>query len=150
MTTEMTLEEYRRLNCRARPAGYSASETSEQIALFDWIDRVTPREPRLALAFHVPNGEYRTKGAAGRLKAMGVRAGVPDVLLPVASRGYIGLAIELKVPGGRATSDQLTWLGRLTAAGWYAAPYVGWTAAALAICWYLDRPAGEMGLSDAL
>jgi hypothetical protein len=82
-----------------------------------------------------------------RLKAMGVRPGVPDVWLPIAARSYIGLAIELKV-GDNTTSDlQDAWLKRLTEAHWWAQPCKGWTAAAQRICWYLGRTEAEMGLA---
>lgn len=147
MAVQMTPDEYNALLTRPRgPPRYVPSEASEQVALFDWIDCCIPREPRLELAFHVPNGGLRAKGVAGELKAMGVRPGVPDILLPVAARGYIGLAIELKV-GSNTTSDvQARWLDLLGCYGWYAQPCWGWVNAAQRICWYLDRSAAEMGL----
>jgi hypothetical protein len=143
---EMTPDEYRALTKRPKAARYAPTEASEQIALFEWIDVCIPREPRLELAFHVPNGGLRNKGVAGELKAMGVRPGVPDVLLPIAARGYIGLAIELKA-GTNTTSDlQDRWLGRLRDCGWYADYYHGWVKVAQVICWYLNRSLEEMGL----
>lgn len=146
MPVELTPDEYRALLKRPKVARYTPSEASEQIALFDWIDTVIPREPRLELAFHVPNGELREKSVGARLKQMGVRPGVPDVLLPIAARGYIGLAIELKV-GTNTTSDlQDVWLRRLSEAHWWAQSCKGWVYAAHRICWYLDRTLAEMGL----
>jgi hypothetical protein len=50
---------------------------------------------------------------------MGVRDGVPDILLPVARAGYTGLAIELKRSiGGRVSPEQQKWLSRLEEQGW--------------------------------
>lgn len=49
---------------------------------------------------HVPNGKRRSKAEAGKLKAMGVLAGIPDLLFAHAGRLY---AIELKV--GRSTAS---------------------------------------------
>jgi hypothetical protein len=54
--------------------------------------------------FAVPNGGLRTKREASLLKAMGVRAGVHDLvfLLPAG----IAVLIELKADGGRTSDDQ--------------------------------------------
>src|SRR5262245_64718583 len=53
------------------------------------------------LCFAIPNGGARDVITAGRLKAEGVRAGVPDVCLPVARAGYHGLFLEVKRPDRR-------------------------------------------------
>lgn len=50
-----------------------------------------------ALYFHCPNGEARSKAAAGRLKAMGTLPGVPDLLF-ICDGGTIKF-IELKAEG---------------------------------------------------
>ncbi len=42
---------------------------------------------------HIPNGSFRTKAEAGLLKAMGVRAGAPDLLLIHRARPF---GLELK------------------------------------------------------
>lgn len=56
----------------------------------------------LALLHHIPNGGARSKATAGRLKAEGVKAGIPDICLPVPKNGYGALYIELKVPENKA------------------------------------------------
>lgn len=81
----------------------------------------------------VPNSGYR--GALHRdasmaarmgaqLKAEGVKAGVPDVLVfspPPGLRGIVGVAVELKRQrGGRVTPEQAHWLERLRLHGWEA------------------------------
>jgi len=97
-----------------------------QRALFQWITLATPRIPQLALAFHPANGGKRDAREAARLKGLGVRPGVPDVMIP-AHRGWhimdpklqrIGLAIELKAGKNQPTPEQLQWLGRLSDMGW--------------------------------
>jgi hypothetical protein len=57
-----------------------------------------------AKVLHPANGGARSKATAGRLKAMGVLAGVPDlmVLLPPARL----LLIEVKGPRGRVSPEQ--------------------------------------------
>lgn len=49
--------------------------------------------------FAIPNGGLRNKVQASRLKAEGVKPGVPDTFLPFPSGGYAGLWIEFKKPG---------------------------------------------------
>jgi len=119
-------------------------EEEEQMALIRWVDEVAVRsEPLLGLLYHIPNGKYRTKAGAGRLKAMGVRAGMPDLHLPVARRGYHSLYIECKAPGRRVDAEQRAMHALLTHQGHCVRTYQGWLAAATALCWYMDRP--DMG-----
>lgn len=51
------------------------SEEHEQRALAQWLDL------NRILWCHVPNGGQRSKAVAGKLRAAGVKAGVPDVLI---------------------------------------------------------------------
>lgn len=69
----------------------------------------------------IPNGGYRTRAEAARLKAEGVRAGMPDLWLPVARGGRFGLMLELKAAGGRLSAEQRDMLHRLDAEGYAAA-----------------------------
>ena len=79
---------------------------------------------RRLLWCHVPNGGYRRKKEAARLKGMGVKPGVPDVLIfePWLDRetGEVGfgLAIELKVGRNKTTRHQDQWLAALRRRGW--------------------------------
>jgi len=69
-------------------------EGMEQAALFRWLQ---VRHPvAAALAYHVPNGGHRVKAVAAKLKAQGVKAGVSDIVLPMARGGFFGLYIEFK------------------------------------------------------
>lgn len=69
------------------------TEAEEQIALFEWARLQTGRFPELALLYHVPNGGSRNKIEAARLRAQGVKSGVPDLCLPVARGASHGLYI---------------------------------------------------------
>ena len=94
--------------------------------------------PELNLLYHVPNGGSRHKAEAGRLRAEGVKAGVPDLCLPVARGQYHGLYIELKRQrGGRTSDHQSEWLDALSAQGYKAALCYGWEQAAGTIIEYL-------------
>ena len=63
----------------------------------------------------VPNGEYRSKRTAGRLKAMGVQAGVAD--LHITLPGGLTAWIELKSEKGVPSTAQLAFASAETAAG---------------------------------
>ena len=121
-------------------------EHREQVALVEWAALITPRCPALALLFAVPNGSERHPVVAAKLKAEGVRPGVPDLWLPVARGGFHGLVIELKAPGGRTSPDQDWWLHELSAAGWHVMVCHGWQQAARVVATYLGLAWSEVGL----
>lgn len=99
------------------------SESTEQRALFEWAGWSQAKYPDLALMYHVPNGGKRDVRTAVNLKREGVKAGVPDICLPVARGGHHGLYIELKAGKGEATVKQLEWLDGLREQGYIM---VGW------------------------
>ena len=49
-----------------------------------------------ALLFAIPNGGWRNAIVAAKLKAEGVTAGVPDLMLAVPHGQYHGLFVEMK------------------------------------------------------
>lgn len=114
-------------------------EHAEQVALITWAKFESGRVPELALLFAIPNAGKRSRGAGGKLRAEGMKAGVPDLCLPVARGQYHGLFIELKAKGGRPTDEQKTWLRALAEQGYYACICVGWANAKKAIEDYLAR-----------
>jgi hypothetical protein len=113
------------------------SEHAEQAALFRWAEFARARLPELALLYAVPNGGHRHKATAARLKAEGVKRGVPDVCLPVARSGAHGLYIELKTERGKATPEQLGWIRALRRQGYAAEVCRGWESARSMIEHYL-------------
>lgn len=117
---------------------FSASESVEQQCLFRWAEYVKGAYPELKLLYHIPNGGRRSKGEAGRLKAEGVKAGAPDVCLPVARNGFHGAYIELKKQGGRVSPGQIRWLRDLEGQGYFTAVCYSWEAAAALLKDYLD------------
>ncbi len=76
--------------------------------------------PDLDLLYHIPNGGSRNKMEAANLKRQGVRAGVPDLCLPVARGKNHGLYIELKAGKNKPTEKQKEWLENLTKQGYKA------------------------------
>jgi len=69
---------------------------------------------RLTFA-HCPNGERRDAATGGRLKAMGVRAGVPDLLIWPNGGNHFG--VELKAGKGGLSPSQVIWHSTLASMG---------------------------------
>ena len=95
-------------------------EEREQIAVFQWARMQECVMPDLKWLYHVPNGGKRDMTTAARLKAAGVKPGVPDITLDVPRNGYHGLRIELKYGRNKPTSEQQDWLKHLNDAGYKA------------------------------
>ena len=96
-------------------------EHQSQVALFEWAAENEAKHPDLHWLFAVPNGSYKSKAAAGRFKAEGLKPGVLDVWLPVARGAHPGLVIEMKIAPNRLTKDQEAWKGHLERQGWVVA-----------------------------
>ena len=123
-----------------RAAVGDLTESQEQQLLFEWAALSAGRWPELAMMYHIPNGGSRSKAEAGRFRAEGVKAGVPDICLPAARGGYHGLYIELKrVKGGRVSPAQQGWIAALRDQGYYACVCKGWDDAAHVIKKYLEN-----------
>lgn len=110
------------------------NEDKEQAALFEWAAMYSDRFPELDMLFHVGNGGYRHKTTAMRLMLIGLRPGVPDLVLP-SRKGT--LFIELKAGKNKATTLQKSWIDVLNAAGNRAVVCNGWVAAAREIISHL-------------
>jgi hypothetical protein len=117
----ISVQEYRELltTKEGRLAGSAKSksprrndEDALQRAAFSWVRAQEAQYPMLRFLFHPGSGGKRSPGEAGKLKAYGLRPGVPDFLLPMASPGgsWAGLAIELKSAKGVVSVDQVAWL----------------------------------------
>lgn len=116
------------------------TESVEQQCLFRWAKLQEAAWPELALMYHVPNGGYRSKSEAGRFKSEGVKAGVPDICLPVARYPWHGLYIELKRrSGGTLSPDQARWITLLEEQGFKAVRCDGWEEAVITITKYLHE-----------
>lgn len=113
-------------------------ESLEQTWLFQWVATQEGKYPELELLHHIPNGGKRDKKTAEKLKAEGVKAGVPDICLPVARKGYNNLYIELKRIGGKVSKEQEAWIDKLNRAGNKAVIKEGWIEAAKEIINYLE------------
>jgi hypothetical protein len=102
---------------RARP------EQTIQAALCEHLRR---RAVPKCFWFHTPNGGARTAVEGAIFKSLGLRPGVPDIVLVRDGRTY---GLELKAPGGRSSEAQIRAHEELRAAGAEVAVCVGLDAA---------------------
>lgn len=118
---------------------WQPSEDDEQAAVMEWATLMRYQRPELDLLHHIPNGEYRHPAVAKRLKRLGVKAGIPDLFLPVARGTFHGLYIEMKKrKGGRVSTEQKSWLEALTAQNYLCIVAHGSDEACDAIWQYLE------------
>ena len=115
------------------------SEHDEQAALFEWAAVRQGVYPELELMHAIPNGGKRDKAVAGKLRAEGVKAGVPDVCLPVPSGPYHGLYIEMKYGDNQPTPEQRRFIMALRGQGYQVVIANGWEIASGEILNYLTR-----------
>lgn len=112
-------------------------ESDEQIFLFQWSKLMQGQYPEFSLLHAIGNGGKRNVIEAARMKREGVKAGVSDIMLPVARSGYHGLYIELKIKGGKPSDNQKWWIAEVSKQGYLAVVCFGWVEASEVIKKYL-------------
>lgn len=73
-----------------------------------------------ALWTHTPNEGRRTPFERYKLKYLGAKSGVPDLMIFTPNDHYNGLAIELKYKKNKPTANQKKWLDDLANNNWLA------------------------------
>lgn len=116
----------------------SGSEDGHQMAIILWASLNKNKYPDLKWLYHVPNGGSRHKAEAAKLKAMGMKSGVPDLHLPVRRGSYSGLIIELKVGKGVTSDFQDEWIAHFIRQAYRVEVCYGWEAAVKVIEEYLN------------
>lgn len=100
---------------RKRP---SQQEYEEQKKLFIMAGQAAVKHPELRLLNGSLNGVRLNIGQAMKAKKAGMKAGYPDVFLPVSRQGHAGLYIEMKIKGNSPSVEQKWWLRRLKEEGY--------------------------------
>ena len=93
-------------------AKYIGSESNFQITCAGYLDSTG------AVWFHTPNETMGTKAHYRKRALMGVKSGVPDIMILDQRHGFNGLAIELKVGRNKQSENQIFWEEKLTKCGW--------------------------------
>jgi hypothetical protein len=121
------------------------SEEQEQADLVKRCADHEPEYPELKMLYHIANGGWRGMRAGLRMKAAGVKKGVPDLCLPImrfrpdGSGIYPGLYIEMKrTKRGVVSKEQRIWIRRLRRCGYAVAVCKGMEIAWTLIIWYLS------------
>lgn len=124
-----------------------ALEEGEQMALMEWAELEAVKYPELEWLYHNANGELRNKVVAKKLKALGVKPGIPDLCLPVPRGGHHGLYIELKRPDGKGkiSDAQMSCMEFLICQGYFVRVCHGYDEAVATILAYLKgrSPGGD-------
>jgi hypothetical protein len=95
------------------------TEGEEQENFFSWA--------RLAgypynLLFAIPNGSHKSPAMAAKFKREGLMPGIPDTMLPHASKGFNGCFIEMKrIKGSVTTEEQIKWKQTLEKENYFVA-----------------------------
>lgn len=96
------------------------TERQEQVVFMARVEWALP-ESIAALIFAIPNGGLRDPRVAARLKAEGVKRGVPDICVAIPRGVYHGLWIEMKrIESGRTAERQIEMQNRLLDEGYCA------------------------------
>lgn len=97
----------------------SKSESTEQMEVMSfWLSYSQKNCLPSYLAWHTPNGGFRSKSEAMRLKKLGVVKGVPDLFFAIPSKGFHGLFVEMKNKTGRLGIEQENMLASLAEIGY--------------------------------
>jgi VRR-NUC domain len=91
-------------------------EHDNQVTLVEWAMYNSARYPELRWLYAIPNATA-SKAQAGKLKAEGMKSGVPDICIPCAFDGFNALYIEMKSDDGRLSEKQIDWRDGLQALG---------------------------------
>lgn len=89
------------------------------------------------LIFAIPNIGTASPQRGARMKAEGVLAGIPDLMVARAAQGFLGLFVEMKTLTGSASKEQKAVIAKLQAEGYRCEVCKGYAAALEVIRGYL-------------
>jgi hypothetical protein len=142
---------YKSMSITPEQLASSGTEHGHQAAIFCWANQNLYKYPVLKYLFAVPNGFYGSAAQKGKIKAEGLKSGVPDIWLPVKQFDTYnqlwkyGLIIEFKIPerkknkDGGVEKEQKDWLAFLQSQGYQCWVCYGWEEAVSKIVEYLEE-----------
>lgn len=133
---------------RREKSGLAPSEHTEGVRLMRALSYHLGGTPELRWFFHVPNGGWRNRTVAAKLKGEGLKPGVADYCLPVPRGGFNGLFLELKAGKGRASKEQKEFAEFVLAQGYKHVFVTGWEAAYAAVKDYMGIGSSQSGSSS--
>lgn len=137
----MTPAEYKELSNsdrrqKGKPRGQE--EHNHQAAFFTILRLNFKRFPELKFIFAVPNAAKRNPQTAAYLKAEGLVAGVPDVIVPMARHTFHGAFIENKIGNNKMQPEQLKFRDFLIKEGYFVKACYSVTEQIKTLEWYLN------------
>jgi hypothetical protein len=96
-------------------AKYLGKEDKMQNQVMNYIKYNYPK----AVYSHISNEGKRSPFERYKMKFLGAKAGIPDVMIFNSNKKYNGLAIELKVGYNKPSDNQKKWLKDLKNSGWH-------------------------------
>ena len=113
-------------------------EHYNQVAVVQWAAYQAKKYPGLGLLYSIPNAARRSLRQGAWMKSEGLRAGVPDLCLPVTRGTFHGIYLEMKSMKGKTTKEQGDWLVELSKQGYKTAVCPGAEEAIHVIQAYLE------------
>lgn len=136
---------------RARTRGRLVTEADEQARFFALVQWLGPEWAR-GVTYATLNGVALHPRVAAKVRAQGLVAGIPDIIVDIPAGGRHGLRVELKRrDGGKGMSDeQLAYQAAAQRLGFRVVQCNGSAAAWLEWLEWVDEAARELGWTRPL
>jgi hypothetical protein len=122
---------------------YKGSEDEFQMKVALYLDLINavwfhPANERKTKVY-INNKGQRFSPEGNKLRAKGVKSGVPDCMILNGRHGWAGLAIELKVGSNTLSASQIEFLTKLNGQGWLC--FVSWSLEEVVALleWYFEK-----------
>lgn len=150
----MTESEYRALSARVsaktvvkkkKRVRACSSEDKEQQSVIAWARLYQGTYPDLAMLWHIKSeGTTWSWRELHRSQALGVKPGIPDLVLASPRGGYHGFFVEMKALDGKVSPAQKKALAMLEERGYFVRVCYGAAAAIAVLTEYLQMPPTEL------
>jgi hypothetical protein len=118
------------------------NEHELQVAVIAECQRCAETNPVWEMIFAIPNGGKRDKATAGKLKAEGLKKGIPDLMIPLARmKGNVhrnGLYLEVKWDKNTLSESQEWWFRRLRIEGYVCEVAYTFEEAMNTLTWWIE------------
>ena len=127
------------LNVRRLNSG-EISEEAIQKTVIQWVRSHPYFKGKEGLVLHFPSEGARSPVFGKKLKDMGFRAGIADLLIAMPRRGYGGAWLELKSKKGKLSPAQKEFLDNMQQQNYFTAVCYSIEGAIEMIEWYCFQP----------
>lgn len=108
------MDNKKRLKLKGDHPIFKGKEDDMQIILANYLNHLTDNW------FHTPNEIKAKPQYLKKRRKMGVKSGVPDIMVLESKGIYVGLAIEIKANYNQPSETQIDWLLNLEKLGYYS------------------------------